>query len=100
MLKAGLHARRWGRAVLGRQALTKTATEFEPVDFDRLFEAYQSSLAAYCAREHEPFPSAEIRLAIVTSMIAEAERGEIDPVRLAAAGLLAVGLPPIEAVRG
>jgi hypothetical protein len=80
--------------------LTKTASELEPVDFDRLFEAYQSSLATYCAREQEPFPSAAVRLAIVTSMIAEAERGEIDPIRLAAAGLLAVGVASTDAARG
>lgn len=69
-------------------------TDEYPMDFDRLFEAYQSSLAVYCAQEQEAFPSAAVRLAIVSGMIAEAQRGESDPLRLAAAGLLAVGMAP------
>jgi hypothetical protein len=71
-----------------------------PPDFDRLFEAYESSLAVYSAHEDDLFPSTEVRLAIVTSMIAAAERGERDPKRLAAAGLLAVGLAPIAVAAG
>ena len=77
-----------------RDISTKTAEDFARTDFDRLFEAYRSSLAAYSAFQNDAFPSTEVRLAIVTSMVAEAERGESDPARLAAAGLLAVGLLP------
>ena len=96
MFFARLYARGSTERALGREVVMKAAAEFEPVAFDRLFEAYQSSLAAYSAQERDAFPSAEIRLAIVSSMIAEAERGELDPVRLAAAGLLAVGVQPTE----
>jgi hypothetical protein len=79
---------------VGRDASAKSATDLGSPDFDRLFEAYRSTLAAYAEHKRDLFPSTEVRLAIVSSMVAEAARGEMDPSRLAAAGLLAVGLLP------
>ena len=63
------------------------------LDYDLLFQAYQSTLAAYCERASEGFPSAEVRLAIVSSMMAEAGRGELDAGRLSAFALASVTDP-------
>jgi hypothetical protein len=62
------------------------------IALDTLFEAYQASLERYRDTTGESFPTAEVRLAMVSAMIAEADRGVLDTQRLSAVGLLAVGI--------
>jgi hypothetical protein len=64
---------------------------FGPENSARLASVYRDVLASVTNGQSDRVPSHPVRLAIVTALLAAAERGEFDPSRLKQAALSAVG---------